>query len=259
MKNFVKIVFFVAFTATLTACNDATLLNGLTQQQAVQVLSVLQQNNIAAEKKGAEKGGYTITVDPRDSTSALSLLELYQLPGKPEIQISQAFPDDALVSSPEAERTRIISMQEQRLEQTLKIIDQVVNARVHFSYPLNTDVTSTAGTEHVAVLLTYRGEINDSTLIPKIKMLIKNSLDDIRYENISVVLFPSPQPQLAAPTGKDKSWTDNWLYVGIGTLIVLLFVAVGIYSFGLFSRTSKAKQGPDEAAIDDDGVGNETV
>lgn len=259
MKFFFKVILFVAFTATLTACNDATLLNGLTQQQAVQVLSVLQQNNIAAEKKGAEKGGYTITVDPRDSTSALSLLELYQLPGKPEIQISQAFPDDALVSSPEAERTRIVSLEEQRLEQSLKIIDQIVNARVHFSYSLNTDVTSTPGKEHVAVLLTYRGEINESTLIPKIKMLIKNSLDDIRYENISVALFPSPQPQLAAPTGKNKSLTDNWLYLGIGTLIALLLVAAGMYIFGLFSRTSKSQKGPDEAAIDEDGVGNEKV
>jgi len=244
--------------ATLTACNDPTLLNGLTQQQAVQVLSVLQQNNISAEKKGAEKGGYTITVDPRDSTSAISLLELYQLPGKPEIQISQAFPDDALVSSPETERTRIVSMEEQRLEQSLKIIDQVVNARVHFSYPLTTDVTSTSYTEHVAVLLTYRGEINESTLIPKIKMLIKNSLDDIRYENISVVLFSSPPPQLSAPTGKDKSWTDNWAYIGISALVVLLLAAVGIYNVGSFSRTSKAKQEPEEVAIDDDAK-NETV
>ncbi|MGQ7116183.1 hypothetical protein ACUOFC_66885, partial [Escherichia sp. TWPC-MK] len=50
-------------------------------------------------------------------------LKIYNLPGKPDIQISQMFPADALVSSPRAEKARLYSAIEQRLEQSLKIMD----------------------------------------------------------------------------------------------------------------------------------------
>lgn len=40
--------------------------------------------------------------------SAVDWLKIYNLPGKPDIQISQMFPADALVSSPRAEKSKIV-------------------------------------------------------------------------------------------------------------------------------------------------------
>ena len=60
-----------------------------------------------------------------------------QSPGKPDIQISQMFPADALVSSPRAEKARLYSAIEQWLEQSLKIMDGIISSRVHVSYDVD--------------------------------------------------------------------------------------------------------------------------
>ncbi|RLR17493.1 hypothetical protein D8L93_08800 [Sodalis-like symbiont of Bactericera trigonica] len=118
------------------------------------------------------------------------MLNHYQLPAKPEVQISQAFPDNDLIASPQAERARMLSLQEQRLEQSLKIISQVVNARVHVSYQLNDNTFITnPPAEHVSILITYSGSLNENMFISKIKTLIKKGLANVPFEDIYVVLF----------------------------------------------------------------------
>lgn len=190
----------VLLALILSACNDEKLLFNLTQEQANQVLAVLQQHNISASKEGTLKAGYTVAVNKSESTAALSIVNRYQLPWSADVQIAQAFPEGALVSSPNAEQTRVLSLQEQRLEQSLRMIAQVVNARVHVSYPAFNNDSSRSSTSHVGVMITYKGEVDDNLFISHIKSLIKNSFGDVRYENISVVLFPAPLIQYVTPT-----------------------------------------------------------
>lgn len=69
------------FTVILiSGCNDEKILDNLTQEQANQVLSVLQQHNIAAQKNGNLKAGYAVTVSSVENTAALSIINQYQLP-----------------------------------------------------------------------------------------------------------------------------------------------------------------------------------
>ncbi|HIE5387472.1 TPA: type III secretion system inner membrane ring lipoprotein SctJ [Enterobacter cancerogenus] len=203
----------VLFALMLSACNDEKLLFNLTQEQANQVLAVLQQHNISASKDGTLKTGYTVAVNKSESTAALSIINQYQLPWSADVQIAQAFPEGALVSSPNAEQARVLSLQEQRLEQSLRMIAQVVNARVHVSYPAFNNDSGRAPTGHVGVIITYKGEIDDNLFISQIKSLIKNSFDDVRYENISVVLFPAPMIQYVTPTKVPDTLPATWILI----------------------------------------------
>lgn len=207
-----------------SGCNDANILSNLTQDQANQTLSILQQHNISAHKNGNLKAGYSISVDSTENTAALSIISQYQLPWVADVQIANAFPDSSLVSSPSAEQARVRSLQEQRLEQSLRIIDLVVNARVHISYPyLANDISSKKSTSHIGVLISYKGEIDENIFISQIKTLIKNSIDDIKYENISVVLFHAPVIQYAPPLQVSNSISNFWiiLFAGFGLLIAI--------------------------------------
>ncbi|MGN7915538.1 type III secretion system inner membrane ring lipoprotein SctJ [Enterobacter sp. 22466] len=229
-KHMLTSLLLVICLVTLSGCNDNALLSNLSEQQANQVLAVLQQHNIAATKSGTLKAGYTIRVHNADSTSALSILNQYQLPAPPDVQIAQAFPDSALVSSPQAEQARLLSMEEQRLQQSLKIIPQIVNARVHISYPLQSgDGGSASPTEHLAVLLTYSGVVDKNVLISQIKTLMKNSLDNILYNNISVVLFPAPQVQYSPPTRDDRNGNPLWWYALCGLLFLALLCSGALF------------------------------
>ncbi len=219
----------------LSACHEDAVLNNLTQEQANQALAVLQQHNIAAQKDGTLKSGYTITVDRTEVTAALSIISQYRLPWSADVQIANAFPDSSLVSSPNAEQARVISLQEQRLEQSLKIITQVVNAKVHISYPSFTNEIGNKKTSgHVGILISFKGEIDENTFIAKIKLLIKNSINDIRYENISVVLFSAPLIQYASPIKVPVSTPSLWTML----LAAIAVCATAIATYVLY-KTSR--------------------
>lgn len=121
----------------LAGCRQPSLLEGLDQQQANEVLSVLQRNNIAAVKVDAGKAGYAVKIDQSDFSAAVDLLNLYSLPSRPRLQVAEMFPADSLVASPRAEKARLYSALEQRIEQSLAVLEGVVSARVHVSYDLD--------------------------------------------------------------------------------------------------------------------------
>ncbi|MGH8347941.1 MAG: EscJ/YscJ/HrcJ family type III secretion inner membrane ring protein, partial [Pseudomonas sp.] len=93
----------------LSGCRQSSLLEGLDQQQANEVLSVLQRNNIAAVKVDAGKSGYSVKIDQVDFSAAVDLLNLYSLPSRPRLQVAEMFPADSLVASPRAEKARLYS------------------------------------------------------------------------------------------------------------------------------------------------------
>ncbi|CCG87059.1 type III secretion system inner membrane ring lipoprotein SctJ [Erwinia piriflorinigrans] len=232
--------FITIMTFMLSACDNEMLLENLTQEQANQVLTILHQHNIPANKNGTLKSGYTIRVDEKENTAALSIINQYQLPWSADVQIGQAFPDSALIASPNAERVRILSLIEQRLEQSLRTIAQVVSARVHISYPsFKSEVVNKTLTNHVGILISYNGDIDQSLFIPRVKSLIKNSLDDIKYENISVVLFDTPPIQYTPPIKISHSLSTQWL-ISL-TAIIILVIAALLYSFRRYYRRFKVE------------------
>lgn len=223
LKQLIRALLIILPAMLLTACNENTLLENLTQQQANQVMAILQQHDISAQKRGGGKAGYTITVSLAENTAALSIINQYQLPWPADVQIEKAFPENALVASPNAEQARVLSLQEQRLEQSLRIIDQVVNAKVHISYPpFGNEISAKSVTEHVGVIITFKGDIDENLFITQIKSLIKNSLNNIRYENISVVLFSAPAIQYAPPTKAPPSALNQWLWLFIAIALCTL-------------------------------------
>lgn len=242
----------------LSGCNEGTILENLTQEQAVQIQAILQQHDLTAVKSGSLKSGYSISVAPTQVTPALSLIKEYQLPWSAEVQISQAFPDSSLVSSPEAEKTRVISLEEQRLEQSLHLIDQVINARVHISYPVNdNDYDAKPQESHVGVIISYKGDLDPNTFIPEIKSLIKNSLDNVDYKNISVVVFPCKNEFYGKLTEQKISPTVYISYIIIALLALMLLMICFLYfskRYNLFFKMKKdvSPSSPDDLGENDD-------
>lgn len=245
INKYFRILAAIPLIFMLSACNEENLLYNLTQEQANQVLAILQQHNISAKKDGSLKAGYTVSVGSSESTAALSIINQYQLPWAADVQIGQAFPESSLVASPNAEQARVLSLQEQRLEQSLRLITSVVNARVHVSYPsLNNDMSEKKNTSHVGVLITYKGDINDNLFISQVKTLIKNSFNDVRYEDISVVLFPAPVIQFVAPTPVPTNKPKLWIILFSAASLC----AAGAVGFMLYKSNRRQPSPQDSSA-----------
>ncbi|AUH51348.1 EscJ/YscJ/HrcJ family type III secretion inner membrane ring protein [Chromobacterium sp. ATCC 53434] len=184
----------------LAGCQQQDLLKGLDQQQANEVIAVLQRHNIEAAKTDRGKTGFSIAVAQPDFAAAVDWLKTYNLPSRPRVEVAQMFPADSLVSSPRAEKARLYSAIEQRLEQSLQTMDGILSARVHVSYDLDGGEGGRAAAPmHISALAVYDRDVEAGVMINNIKRFLKNSFADVEYDNISVVLSRRDEAQQQAP------------------------------------------------------------
>lgn len=224
--------------ASLSACRTE-LLTGLSQRQANEAIALLQRHDIAAEKKELGKGRYKVEVGGGDFPDAVSLLDRHGLPTRDDQSIADLFPTDSLVNSPAAERARLISGIEQRLEQTIRSIERVLSARVHISYPLS-DRSYVGQPVHASVMVTYDGPLDDAILIQRLKQLLKNSFDALSYDNISVVVFQASEMPQAPPAHSPKPGWATWRWVPVLLLAIVAIAAPGVV---FLRRRMLAKRG----------------
>lgn len=207
----------------LVGCKQEELLKGLDQSQVNEVIALLQRNNIESTKQEVAKEGFKVTVDPKDFSAAVDLMNTYGLPRPANMEIASMFPSDSLVSSPRAEKARLYSGIEQRLAQSLLLIQGVVASRVHVSYDLSAGEGDRKKTQiHISSLVNYDNNLIDTQLlVGDIKRFLKNSFEDVQYDNISVILSPVPDVQREAPipTLKHSPSIISWLFI-IGALLI---------------------------------------
>jgi len=232
-----KAKFFILGIAIilLTGCRQQELLKGLEQRQANEVIALLQRNKIDAEKKDIAKEGYRVSVDPKDFSTSVDLLRIYNLPSKPRVEIAQMFPSDSLISSPLAETARLYSAIEQRLEQSLLALEGVNAAQIHVSYHFDSGANGRKNDPvHVAALISYDRNMDSTLMISDVKRLLINSFNNLNYDNISVVLTRSPTPSPIAPVVKSQS-SISQLFWWLAVLLILLIALAGYVFWQRFS------------------------
>jgi type III secretion system YscJ/HrcJ family lipoprotein len=212
----------------LAACQQQDLLKGLKQQQANEVIAVMQRHNIATEKIDRGKPGFSVQVGNADFAAAVDILKVYDLPSRARMEIAEMFPADALVSSPRAEKARMYSAIEQRLEQSLQIMEGITTARVHVSYDLEAGEGAAIRPMHMSALLVYEQDLVPAVLIGQVKRFLKNSFPGIEYDNISVVLSRRSALQHAQPTASVVAEAGSSTFMLLAAALTpLLLLAAG--------------------------------
>lgn len=229
MKFYKSLFFSSLFIVFLSGCKQQELLTGLDQTQANEVIALLQVNNIPAIKLDRSKEGFSIKVNSADFSSAVSLMKAYDQPSPAKVELAQMFPADSLISSPRAEKVRILSGIEQRLGQSILYLSGVVAARVHVSY----DVDAGEGGRkeeptHLSALVKHERDIDSDLLISDVQRVLKNSFANVDYKNISVVLTQVPQLNQQNPIAKSS---NNSSYIFIILLGLLSIISCGILAW----------------------------
>lgn len=226
--NILKKILLVSFIGLLLGCDNQLLLNNLSQRQSNEVLAILQEHGVEATRKHDNKSGDSIRVSPDNFVIAVDLLRKYNLPSKDPVEIIHAFPGDSLVASPQAERTRLLSLIEQRLEQSLLSIPDVVNARVHVSYPLNGNGTAKP-IQKVSSLVTYSGNEDPKMMMNKIKLFLTSSFAETTYDNVSVVIVNRPPLQYQLKSEPNDAINPMIIASLIAAIILLLGLLIFIW------------------------------
>lgn len=217
----------------LAGCARAPLLEALDERQANEVVALLLRHNISADKRNLGKPGFIVEVGTADMAESIELVQRYDLPSAPRLQVGDAFPADALVSTPLGERARLISAVEQRLEESLSVLEGVHAARVHLNYDANLGGEGRrpdGRRMHVAAVLVHAPHVNDQALLQSAKRFLRNTFHDLDYDNVSVVLTPLSAPRTLSATAADPAMAPAtaWVVGGVALVLGLLLAALAV-------------------------------
>ncbi|MDR2779114.1 MAG: type III secretion inner membrane ring lipoprotein SctJ [Puniceicoccales bacterium] len=175
----------------LAGCGKVDLLSNLPEEEANEIVSLMQQHHIPIAKKPGLELTWTIVLKNSDDFAKAE--KILKASGYPKVQyntIGQVFQKSGLVSSPLEEKARFMYALSESIASTLNKIPGVLTSRVHIVLPEN-DPYSDADTEaSAAIFLTYRVGSNLDESVREIKYLVANSVQGLDYDRVSIALFP---------------------------------------------------------------------
>ncbi|MCX4024656.1 type III secretion system inner membrane ring lipoprotein SctJ [Spartinivicinus marinus] len=200
-----RLSFILFLSVILTGCK-IELYSGLAETEANDMLSILLAEGIAAEKQPGKEQTVAIKVPESQVAESISLLKAKGYPKEKFASIKEIFPQEGLISSPTEEKARLVYALSQGLAETLTQIDGVVTARVHVVLPkAKQRKTESVTPSSVAVFIKHHADVDLSSYIPQIKLLVNNSIEGLDYDKISVVLFPTAQQETSSIKAKMTS------------------------------------------------------
>jgi type III secretion protein J len=130
----------------------------------------------------------------------VAILSANGLPRSQYQNMGGVFKKDGMVSSPTEEKARLVFAISQELAGTIAAIDGVLNARVHLVLPEMDNFGNKISPSTASVFIKHRADVDLAGQTSPIKRLVENSVRDLKYESISVFLFPSTaQPPMPLP------------------------------------------------------------
>ena len=180
----------VAGALFLAGCDEqAKLFSGLEERQANAVMAALLDSGIDCRKTPGDEGTWDVMISQANFAEAANLCESRGLPRRSFLGVGEVFKKTGMVSSPSEERIRFMDATAQDLSRTISMIDGVVDARVHVVLPENDPFAKTMLPSSAAVAIRCRWDADLTEAIPQVKALVKNAIEGIAYEKITVTVF----------------------------------------------------------------------
>jgi type III secretion protein J len=228
-----RILFALSVAAALAGCSRQELYGQLGQRQVNEMVAVLRDAGIAAEKTPQENGQFALGVANADFSRAIGLLHAAGYPRGDFDTLGQVFKKEGFVSSPLEERARLIHALSQEMSNTLNNIDGVVVARVHLAVPEKDPLADKPKPAAASVFIKQRAGADLAPRVGQIKALVVNAVEGLPYDNVTVVLFPAePWPAAqsrtaAAPAALDGLDTPLLVGASLGGSALIAGAALG--------------------------------
>lgn len=179
----------LVLTGLLAGC-QVDVYQGLTEEQANSMLTVLLKRDIEAEKVSAGKKGFSISVDERQLVQALEILKDNNLPRREFTNMGQVFSGQGMISSPSEEQVRLAYAISQELADTFSRIDGVLTARVHV-VPADADQSADKpASPSAAVFLRHLPDSPVVDLVARVREVTAKAVPNLIPDRVSVMLVP---------------------------------------------------------------------
>ncbi|WP_419815602.1 type III secretion system inner membrane ring lipoprotein SctJ [Glacieibacterium sp.] len=214
-----------ALLLSLAACGRSELYGKLTETQANEMVAILQNAGISAEKDSAGEAGFSISTSQEDFARAVQTLKAQGYPRDEFASLGTVFKKEGFVSSPLEERARLVFGLSQELSNTVSQIDGVVQARVQLAMPEADPLSDKIKPSSASVFIKYRPGSSPEKQVGQIKSLMVNAVEGLTYENVTVAMFPAqPLPVAVAPSGGERMAANLKLLAVPIALLLALFL-----------------------------------
>ena len=177
-------------------CEDkVALFSGLEETQANAVMAALLDEGIGCSKAPGDEGTWNVMIGDSNFARAARICESQGLPKRSFAGVGDVFKKTGMVSSPSEERIRFMDAIAQDLARTISMIDGVVDARVHVVLPENDPFAKKALPSSAAVAIRARWNADLAPSVSQIKGLVKNAIEGLAFEKITVTIFQDPPPK----------------------------------------------------------------
>jgi type III secretion protein J len=194
-----KLLTALALTLFLSACVTHELQSELSEQDAQEIVVVLNENGIdasavkgASEKKGEEKWNVVIRGGDQNLARAWRVLQENGLPRQKDKGLEDVFSNSGMIPTATEEKARLLVGISGEINRTLKSIAGVVDARVLVVMPESSPLLdrSERTLPTASVLIKYRGR--DLPLSEEdVKKLVARAVEGLQPENVAVASSPS--------------------------------------------------------------------
>lgn len=247
MTGLKGLLLFLVIPALLLGCK-VELYSNLNETEANEMVGVLLKYGVDCDKQPGQEQLWIIRVDESSTSRALEILRASGYPKENFSSMGDIFKREGLVSSPLEERIRFVYALSQELSKTISQIDGVLTARVHIVLPDNNPFREQTVPSAASVFIKHRLDSNVQSNLPRIKSLVTNSIEGLRYENVTVVLFEAQESTPLAESSNgyrsllgirvaQESFSSFLLLIGVLSLLALLGLGWGM--FLTFRRSPK--------------------
>jgi type III secretion protein J len=235
------------------ACGGTELQHGLTEDQANEVLVVLQQNGVDASKvlEPGEHPTWAISVPSQMAAKSWKVMKDHDLPRAPQQGFSETFGKGSLIPTATEEKALYMNALCNELGETIRRIDGVITARVHLVLPeeqLVQEATPAENRPKAAVLIKYR--LNSNGEVPyrddAIRNLVANSIQKLDPKDVVIIGTEVNEPATAGANsvtsytqfGPIKLANESVMPFKIAAVVALAIIALLAVGLILSARKS---------------------
>jgi len=237
VMNIYKIIASLMLCFMLTACGESVLLSALPEEEANEVIAVLNRSGIKSGKVSS-RNGVDVMVSPDDLANATDVLNRAGLPRAQSPGLADLFKKEGMISSPGEERVRYMYGLSEELSRTLRRIDGVISARVHVVLPGNDPLGKQGPPSAASVLVRHAPESDITALVPKIRDLVAHSVEGLAADRVSVVLVAAASSD--SGTAQSGGGGASSLTIALG-IALLLSVALNVIALLFPNKLPKLK------------------
>lgn len=232
----------VAAVVLCVAACDAEIQHGLEERHANQIVSVLRQAGIRAEKT-REKGRrprFTVTVPSKQAARAFKILQAKELPRRPKKGVPELFGKSGLVPTSTEQHVKMVYALGSEIARTLEQMEGVLSARVHLVVPPGrglTDLGTKKPKPRASVFLKVRPGSSPAT-VTEIKNLVAGAVAELTADSVSVIIRPGAKLVFSAPV--PSAGVPMWLKaVAVGGCVMSLLLAVLVVFLAMRLRRAR--------------------